>query len=132
MKDIDIVLSILIGSMAAIMAVVGGVVATEKRFIKKLFVFMGIASVILIAVQSVRLSRIQKKRDEVQAELLHGQNKLVESFTGGDSVPFVILFPDFQHPGKVAFILKNRKCQSKHTVDRLNPQPSVRSGRITA
>jgi hypothetical protein len=24
------------------------------------------------------------------------------------------------------------KCQSKHTVDRLNPQPSVRSGRITA
>jgi hypothetical protein len=32
---IDIVLSILIGSMAAIMAVVGGVLATEKRYIKK-------------------------------------------------------------------------------------------------
>ncbi len=24
------------------------------------------------------------------------------------------------------------KCQSNHTVDRLNPQPAVRSGRITA
>jgi len=104
---IDIVLSILIGSMAAIMAVVGGVLATEKRYIKKMFVFMGIASVILIAVQSVRLSRIQKKSDEVQAELLHEQNKFAESYSGGDSVPFVILFPDFQHPGKVAFILKN-------------------------
>src|SRR5438128_12652132 len=25
-----------------------------------------------------------------------------------------------------------RKCQSKHLVDRLNPQPALRSGRITA
>ena len=28
--------------------------------------------------------------------------------------------------------IKKSKCQSNHTVDRLNPQPAVRSGRITA
>jgi hypothetical protein len=52
-------------------------------------------------------SAITLKSGDLQSELFHEQRKFVESYSGGDSVPFVILFPDFQHPGKVAFILKN-------------------------
>jgi len=37
-----------------------------------------------------------------------------------------------RHIGKPAGMRVKCKCQSNHTVDRLNPQPAVRSGRITA
>jgi hypothetical protein len=97
----------MIGVMSAVMAAAGGEIASSNRSLRVMFSFMGFASVIFITIQSIRLARVQKKHEQVQAELLREQEKVAEIVTGGDAVPFIFLFPDFKHPGKVGFVLKN-------------------------
>ncbi len=113
--SIDITLAILIGTLSIAMAVLGGVIATEKRSIRYSFFLMGLISVAVIIFQAVRaahsqdqlasavtqvqqqqvalsqsqadLEQAQQKLSEAQSSLASSQDQLIDLTTGGDAYP---------------------------------------------
>lgn len=96
-------LAVSLGTLSIAMAVLGGVIATEKRIVRLSFVAMGLLSLAFVAFQAVRATKEQDalakevaKVDgqavdltKAQIELAKAQAELNGLSTGGDSFPSV-------------------------------------------
>jgi hypothetical protein len=79
--------------------------------------------------------RVSAFQHQVNAGFANRGSKLFEDVTAGDvdlGEFYGLLKSYSRSESEKAISSVERKCQSKHTVDRLNPQPAVRSERITA
>jgi hypothetical protein len=140
--SIDITLAIFIGTLSIAMAVLGGVIATDKRGVRFSFLLMGLISVALVVFQAVRaaesqdelalavaqvqkslaqsrseLQQAQQKLFEAQSSLATNQSKLIDITTGGHAFPSVRMF--FKDPlgnENLSLRIANRSQQSLYSV----------------
>jgi hypothetical protein len=121
---IDILLAVSVGTLSIVMAVIGGVTATQKRALRLSFVAMGAFSVAFVILQAIRategqdalaasvaqLREAQGKLSEAQGGLAKAQTELRGLTTGGEAYPSLWVLgsvDDSGAPGSARFILQN-------------------------
>jgi hypothetical protein len=122
---IDILLAIAIATLSIIMAVIGGVTATQKKAARASFLVMGCLSVSFVVIQAIRttksqdalttsvakLNTAQGRLASAQAELAKQQMAIQGLATGGDAYPSLWILSDLDESGKpygkATFYLQN-------------------------
>jgi len=110
---IDILLAVAVGTLSIVMAVIGGVTATQNKTLRLSFVVMGALSVAFVIFQAVRatngqndladkvaqLGQAQGKLSKAQGDLAEAQAELRGLTTGGEAYPSLYVMGEVDNSG---------------------------------